>query len=369
MLLDHLSASVAGDISDDGTISGVAVATVGPARGHGFMLSEASIDQIVKLGKKYGEVRLKIGHGTKADPDQIVNLIGYLDNFRRSGMKALADMHLTEAAAAHPRGDLRRYITAIAKETPELAGLSVEIGYDLLDDDTADIRDLFAVAVVLDPAANPNGLFSTKPINTGMKSELGTVIDTVSSSVEYTETGINTTETRETTYIDVPPVLLPLYCAADAAVRAVGTDGYGDLLRTVADVALSLIPQAQASLSAPEGATEPVAEVAPAEVAPEVVQAEEIPSPVEEAPVVDEPMAKVVELGATVASFATRLAELEAILNEDAERRAKLAAHRASLATSIPVVESIEIDHRAVWRGLLSSDPKAATSYYKQYLA
>ena len=358
MLLDKLSTqSVAGSIdAEAGIIYGVSVATVGPALGHGFQLSDKSINQIVSLGSK-GDVRLKIGHGSKADPDPIVNFIGFLDNFRRVDAKVLADLHLTEAAVAHPRGDLRAYITAIAKETPSLAGLSVEIGYDLLDDDTADIKELAAVAVVLDPAANPNGLFSAKDINTDMESNLASINTKTESTTEYTESGNKTILDETVTIVDAHPTVAPLYAACDAINVALGTDGYNAAIDALIEVAITLKASTQAAALSVGDEVPPEAEevVPPVEVAPEATSPEEIP------PVADE----IPELQSRLAAAEAELGELRTLVAQEQERRAKLATHRGNLAQPVEQVDILSVDHKAVWLAMLAKDPKAASIYYQ----
>ena len=158
-------------------INGVAVMTVGEAKGHGFRLSEVSLANALDLGTKATKgIKSRLSHQNACN-DTTGKHLGRAITFRQEGDKLLADLQLATASTKSPHGNLADYVMTLAEEDPEAFGLSmvVELLTEVeLDEKKQPKRDaagepllpfaiitaLKAVDVVGDPAANPGGMFS-----------------------------------------------------------------------------------------------------------------------------------------------------------------------------------------------------------------
>lgn len=164
---------------EQGVIRNYSVITKGPALGHGLDVDETTLDQVVDLGN-----RSKLGIKSRFDHPNASNtsmgtFVGRTMNFRRVGDRVLGDLHLSESAKVSPQGNLHEYILSLAEEDPAAFGASIVFTgkpEQLLDDngkplrgddgkvlpDRARVDALLASDVVDDPAANPDGLFSSE---------------------------------------------------------------------------------------------------------------------------------------------------------------------------------------------------------------
>jgi hypothetical protein len=170
---------------DQRVIYGVSAAQAVEALGHGVMLDEKSIDQLVTLGNasKRG-VKSRFTHpGMSADG--LGKYLGRLKDFRTEGDKAVADLHLSALASKAPTGDLSSYVMDMAEQEPDMFGMSVVIDMDRAwrmedgsekkvsgwDDErpkgaldklpVARIKQFVACDAVDEPAANRDGIFSS----------------------------------------------------------------------------------------------------------------------------------------------------------------------------------------------------------------
>lgn len=165
-----------------GTLRNVPVITRGPAKGHGFDVDDVLIGQVAKAIRSRGAtgVKSRLTHpagpgifGGGTDPIEVT--LGRIKNARKvdDGRQVRADLHIGRYAANSPRGNLRDYILDIAEDDPGLIGLSIAFVPDEMaerrdDKDekkapAARLKELVAVDVVGDPAANPDGLLKTPP--------------------------------------------------------------------------------------------------------------------------------------------------------------------------------------------------------------
>jgi len=163
---------------------GVSVIQAVEAMGHNAIVDDTAVFQIVVLGQAAAPTGIKsrFTHpGLSADGTG--RFLGRLRNFRLQGDKALADLHLSRAAAKSPDGDLRDYVETLAEDDPKAVGFSIHAKGDkmwILPDgseldasehprpDTATTElpvfrftSLTAVDIVDEPAANRDGLFSS----------------------------------------------------------------------------------------------------------------------------------------------------------------------------------------------------------------
>ena len=134
------------------TIFGVSVITLGVAKGHGLLIDETTLAQVVKCGNaaKSG-IKVKVGHESGVE-----EIVGRLVNFRIEEEKVLADLQLFQTS---PRRD---FILELAMKTPESFGLSISFEGKPQDVDGAvyaRCTRLRSVDLVDEPAANPDGLF------------------------------------------------------------------------------------------------------------------------------------------------------------------------------------------------------------------
>lgn len=163
---------------ESGIIRGVSLIHGGnEALGHGMFIDRKMVNQVVKFGKETGDIGLKARFDhPSACFSSMGTQLGRFKNFRRSGDKALADLHIADFAATSPQGDLRTHVLDVAEEDPEMIGFSIVFvqaepvmvlakeGDDPESPEFslphARIDSLHACDVVDEPAANPGGMFS-----------------------------------------------------------------------------------------------------------------------------------------------------------------------------------------------------------------
>jgi hypothetical protein len=191
-LLYQFEKTTAGGVvnTDAATISGVSMITGNvTAKGHDLEVDETTLKQLLLCAQEKGKVPVKTNHGSGVDA---VN--GYLDNFRLQNGKLLGDWHLLKS---YPQ---TAQLLEMAERMPESVGLSVAFhgtpetkdGRKVL----AELDDKGAVAyyytvgaggkkeplktgekkharcselvstdLVASPAANPDGMFSERGVD------------------------------------------------------------------------------------------------------------------------------------------------------------------------------------------------------------
>lgn len=181
---------------DQRVIFGVSAAQAVEALGHGVMLDEKSLDQLVSMGNASQRgIKSRFTHpGMSADG--LGKYLGRLRDFRREGDKAVADLHLSALASKSPSGDLGAYVMDMATNEPDMFGMSVVIDMDRVwrladgserpyyDDGTesapkdaldqlpvARVKQFVACDAVDEPAANRDGLFSSALWHTNADAE------------------------------------------------------------------------------------------------------------------------------------------------------------------------------------------------------
>lgn len=161
---------------NDRIIYGVAVATEGPALGHGMDLDQIFLDQLVIAGNgmKQG-IKARFDH-PNASSTSMGKAVGRFRQFRKAGSVVRADLHLLKSAERAPDGNYPDYLMELAVEDPQSFGTSIvfsgkpavvlnEDGTRKTDDAgnplprLARLEKLHAADVVDEPAANPGGLF------------------------------------------------------------------------------------------------------------------------------------------------------------------------------------------------------------------
>ena len=171
------------------TIHGVAVVTKGEALGHNRLLDETFLEQTVNAGNKARHgVKARFDH-PNASNTSMGTTVGRFKQFRRDGDIVRADLHFLKSASKSPNGDYPDYIMSLAEEDPGTFGTSIVFEEDeplvQLDEEGKPIegalmisrlKKLFAADVVDEPAANPNGFFST-PVQQSLATKLTQFLD------------------------------------------------------------------------------------------------------------------------------------------------------------------------------------------------
>jgi len=130
----------------------VSVITAGPALGHGMVVDADTLDQVVQAGNAAGQVKVLSDHSSS-----ISNIIGYLEGFALDGGRVRADLVLFESH------DGFSYFSEIISTLPTQIGFSISfagIPREAQDGTVlANVSQLWSVDLVLNPAANPTGVF------------------------------------------------------------------------------------------------------------------------------------------------------------------------------------------------------------------
>lgn len=161
--------------AEAGIIRGASVMTIGPALGHGFELDRTSLEQLADAIKaRGGSIKVRFKHPKMHEDgsidDDLGTDVGTLSNVRIEGDRVRGDITIAEYATALPvYGDVRSYLLKKAQHAPDSFGLSAVIEYEIepvtVDGNTrlmARISDADAADFVGSPAANPDGLLSTR---------------------------------------------------------------------------------------------------------------------------------------------------------------------------------------------------------------
>lgn len=136
----------------------VSVITAGPALGHGMVVDADTLDQVVQAGNAAGQVKVLSDHSAS-----ISNIIGYLEGFSLDGGRVRADLVLFESH------DGFSYFSEIISTLPTQIGFSISfagIPREAQDGTVlANVSQLWSVDLVLNPAANPTGVFRAQVDN------------------------------------------------------------------------------------------------------------------------------------------------------------------------------------------------------------
>jgi hypothetical protein len=153
-----------------GIIRGVALMSVGPAKGYGFEVDRTTLQQTFSLASgKPGGVKIRLGHPGN-DTQAVLSAVGRVKNAHLDGDVLRGDVHLGTYAKSMPNGgNAWDYLLARAEEAPEDFGLSAVVHLEFDKSPTtgglpiARARQLDAIDFVDNPAANHAGLLSAPP--------------------------------------------------------------------------------------------------------------------------------------------------------------------------------------------------------------
>lgn len=184
-----------------GIIRGISMVTRGEAIGHRQFIDADTLGQVASLtnaSARYG-IKSRFAH-PDVSGDGIGKMTGKAFNARVVGDQVIADWHALKSAHETPDGDLAAYVMNLAEESPEHFGTSIAFEHDYeaeeqfkldntIEVESVDhrgqkvkrsifkspdsknpqnythirLKELRAVDVVDEPAANPNGLFHRNP--------------------------------------------------------------------------------------------------------------------------------------------------------------------------------------------------------------
>lgn len=171
-------------------IKGCSICTTGPALGHGVNLDKDFVREVFKQGEdmRIG-LKSRFGHPGMCS-ESLGTYLGRFRNFRLTdnGERLLADLHFAESARKSPHGDLAEYVKQLAIDDPKAFGTSIvfingdryrkdkdgekvyeeqwaeDADLDLTPEVFATCKQLLDCDFVDEPAANPDGLFSSASI-------------------------------------------------------------------------------------------------------------------------------------------------------------------------------------------------------------
>lgn len=159
---------------ETGLIEGVSVMTVGPATGHGFEITQRTLDSLMTAWQaNENGLRSRVTHPETSFGirDGLTHLVGRPLKPRREGDRVRCDIQLLQAAKTSPEGNLWDWLFDLIEEDPTILGISIVAYFDFdehRDPKTGEltsregiVEHLRAVDFVDDPAANRNGLLST----------------------------------------------------------------------------------------------------------------------------------------------------------------------------------------------------------------
>lgn len=173
-----------------GTIRAVSLMEIGNAEGHfdkkgrQMIVDETTLKQVYEYCVNNGNLKVKADHGSG-----VMATIGWADNFALTANKVTADFHIYETEPQRPR------IIEMARKNPDHLGMSLEFnGDDEVKGDNclARCKEVFATALVSDPAANkslfsaipPETTDTTKQMDTKQFEELSKKIDDLKATNE-----------------------------------------------------------------------------------------------------------------------------------------------------------------------------------------
>jgi len=231
----------------------VSVITAGPALGHGMVVDADTLDQVVQAGNAAGQVKVLSDHSSS-----ISNIIGYLEGFALDGGRVRADLVLFESH------DGFSYFSEIISTLPTQIGFSISfagIPREAKDGTVlANVSQLWSVDLVLNPAANPTGVFraqvdSVQSLMTDTKVEQAPEIVTAPAPAALE------TKLAEPTLADVVAMLTSDRAQLAEILTLLKADASADVVEVA--------PAMSAKLSEPEVVAEP----APAPAAEVVTEA------------------------------------------------------------------------------------------------
>lgn len=127
-------------------LNNVSILTAGEAKGHNLLIDETSLQQALAVAQSMGRIKVTNGHGAQ----QVMDILGYVENFKIQGDRLLGDLTLLD-------NDKASYVASLANIMPDQFGLSLTfsgVPEELDGQRYARVFEIFDISVVVTPAAN-----------------------------------------------------------------------------------------------------------------------------------------------------------------------------------------------------------------------
>lgn len=138
-----------------GIIYGISIITAGDVKGHGVKADAKTLETCLAATQSHKDgVLCKGDHGSG-----VFEALGTIKNSRIDGDKVRGDLHLFKS---HPHF---KTIMEVAQRMPQSMGMSISFSYvpEVIGEEVfVRVKSLFSIDLVDSPAANPNGMFSSK---------------------------------------------------------------------------------------------------------------------------------------------------------------------------------------------------------------
>ena len=95
-------------------LKNVSILTAGEAKGHNLLIDETSLQQALAVAQSMGRIKVTNGHGAQ----QVMDILGYVENFKIQGNRLLGDLTLLD-------NDKASYVASLANIMPDQFGLSL----------------------------------------------------------------------------------------------------------------------------------------------------------------------------------------------------------------------------------------------------
>jgi hypothetical protein len=148
----------------------VSILTAGEAKGHNLLIDETTLVQALQVAQTMGRIKVTNGHGAQ----QVMDILGFVDNFHIEGDRLLGDLTLLSSEKAN-------YVASLAAAMPDQFGLSLTfsgVPDDARGERYARVTEILDVSVVASPAANASlfSAFSRLPVDTFSKTQMETPV-------------------------------------------------------------------------------------------------------------------------------------------------------------------------------------------------
>jgi hypothetical protein len=147
-------------------ISGVSVVTEGEAKGWGIKIDRKTLETVLTCANEFASgVKVKFRHKQNGEHHSVIDeTSGILKNFSIDGNKVRADFHLFKSLSQ----EIKDKIFEMAETIPDQFGFSLVfsgLSEEKDDQKFARCEDLLSIDLCDNPAANPDGLFESKPMS------------------------------------------------------------------------------------------------------------------------------------------------------------------------------------------------------------
>jgi len=164
----------------------VSILTAGEAKGHNLLIDETTLVQALQVAQTMGRIKVTNGHGAQ----QVMDILGFVDNFHIEGDRLLGDLTLLSSEKAN-------YVASLAAAMPDQFGLSLTfsgVPREMDGNRYASVFEIFEVSVVATPAANASlfSAFSRLPVDTFSKTQMETPVVEVKKELSESAPAVET---------------------------------------------------------------------------------------------------------------------------------------------------------------------------------